>query len=396
MGDYIMRRIIILYAVTTILLSACNSQPAITANAVIADTPIPPSSSTPKPTQTLTPAPTYTPTITLTPAGGGSGKIVFVSDKDGDSEIYVMNSDGSQQTRLTDNSYLDDSPQWSPDGKKIVFISDRVKSQSIFARDIFIMDADGSNQIRITNNFSNESPMTPQWSPDGKKILFYDTIGYDINLDRPISEIYVINIDGTDLTRLTHNNLGVIDPKWSPDGTKIVYSLHDYGVGNIYVINADGTGETRLTFNHRYNINPEWSPDGGTIAYMSSISDGFYDIYTIKPDGTDETRITKDAYSNGLSDWSPDGSKLTYTYNDDETNESICFVDINSKIVNCLKNLDWDENPKWSPDGKKIAFISNLDGVRNIYLMNTDGSEIIRLTNNNNNGNSLWQFQWSP
>jgi len=306
-----------------------------------------------------------------------------------------MNSDGSQQTRLTDNSYSDDSPQWSSDGKKIVFISDRVKSQSFFFSEIYIMDADGSNQVRITNKGSYRwTPSAPQWSPDGKKILFYVS-EFDQKLDKSISEIYTINIDGAELTRLTFHSLDAIDPKWSPDGNMIVYSLHDYGVGNIYVVNTDGTSDTRLTFNHRYNIDPEWSPDGKKIIYMSEYTNTVYDLYAINIDGTDEKQITRDADANWLPKWSPDGSKIAYFYNDG-ISDNICLVDVDSRESKCFVNAGDDAYPEWSPDSRKILFKSSNEGRRDIYTMDVDGNNIFRLTEENNNGFGFGEYQWQP
>ena len=130
-------------------------------------------------------------------------KIAFVSDRDGNNEIYVMNADGSYLNRLTKNNEYDYDPMWSPNGQKIAFTSHRDGNQ-----EIYVMNADGSNQKRLTKN--NEYDYAPMWSPNGQKIAFAsDRRGY--------LEIYVMKSDGSDQTRLTTNTLntfGDYDPMW--------------------------------------------------------------------------------------------------------------------------------------------------------------------------------------
>jgi TolB protein len=145
---------------------------------------------------------------------GINGKIAFTSNRDGNFEIYVMNSDGSGETRLTIGAASEDSPAWSPDGNKIAFVSDRDGN-----REIYVMNADGSGEKRLTNNPAVDD--SPAWSPDGTKIA------YNSNRDGN-TEIYVMNAaDGSGQTRMTHatNPANTFYyPSWSPDGTKITFS----------------------------------------------------------------------------------------------------------------------------------------------------------------------------
>jgi Tol biopolymer transport system component len=128
-------------------------------------------------------------TVTVNPVESPreNGKIAFMSTRDGNWEIYVMNADGTNPTRLTNNDDLDQDPDWSPDGEKIVFISDRDGNT-----EIYVMNADGTGQTRLTNTRSFE--LAPVWSPDGTKIAFIRD-----------NNIIVMNADGTGQTRLTND-----------------------------------------------------------------------------------------------------------------------------------------------------------------------------------------------
>jgi dipeptidyl aminopeptidase/acylaminoacyl peptidase len=255
--------------------------------------------------------------------GANGRKIAFYSLRDGNYEIYVMYTDGTSQTRLTNNPADDERPVWSPDGNKIAFTSNRDGNF-----EIYVMNVDGTNPTRLTNNPASD--IGAVWSPDGNKIAFFT------NRDGN-NEIYVMNADGTSQTRLTNNPADDRLPDWSPDGTKIVFSSSRNGFYEIYVMNADGTSPTLLTNTTAGNDNPVWSPDGNKIAFFTD-RDGNLEIYVMNANGTSPTRLT----TNTVGDWTP----------------------------------------FWSPDGNKIAFSSNRDGNYEIYVMNSDGTNPTRLTNN--------------
>lgn len=204
-------------------------------------------------------------------------QITFASKHEGNFEIYVINADGSGLTRLTNNLANDLGPIWSPDGQQIVFTSDRDGNS-----EIYVMNADGSNQIRLTNNSTFDSK--PTWSPDGQQIAFVS------NVEESGAEIYVINTDGTNQTRLTDNQALDDLPTWSPDGDHIAFHSQRDNNGDIFVMNADGSNQTRVNDIVAYNTFPVWSPDSSHIAFM--ISDGKNaDIYVMNPDGTGLTPL---------------------------------------------------------------------------------------------------------
>jgi hypothetical protein len=227
-------------------------------------------------------------------------KIVFDTDRHGDDQIYVMNADGSNQTRLTNNAFADGAPKWSPDGLKIAFHSDRDSNSQIY-----VMNADGTGQTRL--NSSSEEDFEPFWSPDGTQIAFYRELD-------PYNQIYVMDVDGTNATSLTSDLLQDSEsPAWSPDGTLIAFASDGEDVQDIFLMASDGTGRVNLTNGavDDTNFAPLFSPDGTQIAFQS-YRDVTLELYMMDIDGSNQTRITADG---GLTPtWSPDGTQIAFSY----------------------------------------------------------------------------------
>jgi dipeptidyl aminopeptidase/acylaminoacyl peptidase len=232
---------------------------------------------------TFIPGANFNPTIS-----SDGNKIAFTSNADGNREIYVMNAAATNPTRLTNNPSKDDMPAFSPDGSKIAFVSERDGSP-----DVYIMDADGSNQVRLTIFSGND--LYPAFSPDGSKIAFVS------NRDGN-DEIYVMNIDGSDQTRLTFFSPAVDSaPTFSHEGSKIAFSSDRDGNHEIYVMNADGSNQVRLTNSPFADAEPSFSTDDNKIAFHSN-RDGNNEIYVMNADGTNQTRLT---FTSPGSDVSP-------------------------------------------------------------------------------------------
>ena len=177
-------------------------------------------------------------------------KIAFVSNRNGGvKQIFVMEADGTNQIRLTDGPLEKRQPDWSPDGGKIVFI---VRDPD---NHIDVMDADGKNRVRLQDQASE-----PSWSPDGGKIVFVSWRDGD-------HETFVIGADGQGLERVKPA-LDGFGPSFSPDGRRLAYYASDEGFRHIYVVEIDGKNPERLTRNQGHHSHPTWSPDGGAIAYV--------------------------------------------------------------------------------------------------------------------------------
>ncbi|UCE98516.1 MAG: PD40 domain-containing protein [Dehalococcoidia bacterium] len=320
--------------------------------------------------------------------------IIFVrSFKSGQDEIYGMNIDGSGQTNLSFNLADDRGPVLSPDGSQIAFYSNRDGDRAS-DNEIYVMNTDGTNQNRLTNNPGND--YKPVWSPDGSQILFQSTRGDDV------IEIYVMNADGSNVTRLTNNLGSEYYPTWSPDGSQILfyyrtgYASADYN-WDIYVMNADGSNLTNLTDNPAGNYKPVWSPDGSQILFYSN-RDGNEEIYVMNADGSNQTRLTNNpSYDHKNPIWSNDGSRIAFEvtwgeFPTDQDNREIYVMNADgSNQIRLTDNSAFDGYLAWSPDDSMIAFASERDGSDNltykgdakeIYVMNADGTNQIGLTDN--------------
>ena len=236
--------------------------------------------------------------LSLTPlmvVVNAQGQIAFSSNRDGNYEIYVMDINGDNPQKLTNHPHADINPSWSPNGKRIVFMSardghvDGGHGPPIY--EIYVMDADGDNLQKLTNNPSDDR--YPSWSPDGKRIAFEsdrDAEGNPHGID-----IYVMDADGGNQERLTNNLTEDRYPSWSPDGQRIVFSARREGhvVHNldityeIYVMDADGGNQHRLTNNRNNELSPVWSPDGEQIAFSSDRKGDWqnFEIYVMDADG---------------------------------------------------------------------------------------------------------------
>lgn len=260
-------------------------------------------------------------------------RIVFEARPDGgDWDIYRMNADGSGQTNLTNDPAKDRLPAWSPDKTEIVFNSDRDGQN-----DIWVMNSDGTSPENLTSDLSGNL-FVAEFSPDGTKIAFTRVVS-------GVGDIWVMNADGSNQTNITNSTSDDRHPRWSPDGTKIAFRSSPNGDTEIFVMDAaDGSNRTNLSNSANTDEGlPDFSPDGSLIAFSRHFFGSSGDI-------VDTEIIVMDAATGGNQ------TNLTNTPGAD------------------------DEASSWSPDGGKIAFTSNRDGQREIYIMNADGTNQTRIT----------------
>ena len=280
------------------------------------------------------------------------GKIVFYSKRDGNTEIYTMNSDGTNPTRLTFNDTRDKSPTWSPNGRQIAFTSERDGNQ-----EVYVMDADGSNPRNLTRNPAFDG--VPSWSPDGKQIAFRTDQNGDKN------------------HRL-----------------------------NIFVMDADGSNVRQVT-RLEFATNPQWSPDGKQILFEGAVDQGRL-LYAIRPDGRGRWQISEPKPNAGmlLGGWSPDGKKVLYSEFFIDPGKSVPVIatlhpsgkqEIVKREPVRLPKIGWKvlTSETWAADGESILFAGERDGTSyDIYRFHLRDERLVQLTDRRRD--DVAPHEWDP
>jgi Tol biopolymer transport system component len=299
-------------------------------------------------------APSNTPMV-LVPVGPVPEQVIFHSAifDEGtpgyveNHDLYAIDPDGSNLIQLTVTDANEGAASWAPDGSRIAFHSDDFDGDDTFS--IYLMNPDGSEVVQLTEG------VFPSWSPDGERIAFEK-----ITDDR--RSVWVINIDGTEEREVTSHAGYHSVPAWSPDGSRLVYASDPNASPgdcefpapegscsyDIYTIEVDGSNPTRLTDHPSQNGFPEWSPDGTRIAFHSD-RDGNWDIYAMNPDGSDLTNLTNAPALDANPSWSPDGTQIVFTSNRDGAGELTHIMDADGSNPRLLTNMPGGSEALW-PD----------------------------------------------
>jgi Tol biopolymer transport system component len=281
--------------------------------------------------------------ISLAGCGGDENArpdLLFVSSRDGDYAIFVMNADGSAQNRLTPREgrgldspgrlFFQVNPAWSPDATKIAFSSRRAGSFDIYA-----MNADGTSTRRLTSGKANDSH--PTWSADGRRIAF----------ERD-GDIFVVAVDGSDPRRISDPTAEEGEPAWSPDGDWIAYVRRTPGTAarELWLMRSDGSGRRALTSQNAIVATPAWSPDSSRVVFASNEGGELYELYTIATDGKGLRSVAPTATDNFEPSWSPSGDRIAFF--DDGAIYSIELG--GGEVEKLTDNENNDSSPVWNPN----------------------------------------------
>ena len=255
-------------------------------------------------------------------------------------------------------------------GSKIAFTSDR--DQPNVSTEIYVMNADGSGVTRLTDTPGNSNG--PAWSPNGRRIAFHSNRGGG-------TDIYVMDADGGNVARLT--NMTALGPRahfanWSPDGQYVVFNSF-VPPRDIWVVRIDGTELTNLTQHAADDSRADWSPDGKRIAFVSN-RDGGEDVYLMNPDGSEVQRLTDAVGADVNPEWSPTGHEIAFQSSRDGNAELYVMNADGTGQARLTVDPAIDTKPSWSPDGHRIVFHRQVLGHFQVFSMNVDGSDVTQLT----------------
>jgi len=260
-------------------------------------------------------------------------QLAFISNGDGNKEIYICDFDGYKPKRFTHNKSITLSPSWSSDGKWMAYTS-YVKGQP----DLYIRHIIDKRGTIVSKEGLNSSPA---WVPGRFALAASMSFSGD-------PEIYLLTGNGKIIRRLTHSRGIDVSPAWSPDGKKMAFVSKRSGTPQIHIMDLDSGRVKRLTFQGKYNTQPEWSPKGGKIAY-SAMENGETNIYVVDTEGKHPVQLTHGTGNNESPSWSPDGSLITFSSTREGPARIYMMNAFGTDQRRLLVMKGQQTNPNWSP-----------------------------------------------
>ena len=351
--------------------------PSPAATAPLPTVPVPVASAATRAIGSSTAVPAPAPTAGIPPSTGPlvpAYRIAFVSNGAVGDDIWTVDPDGHRLTDLTKAQKAkgnDSEPQWSPDGARIAFVSDRDGGGT----DIWVMNADGTGARNLTHTAGDD--LNPRWSPDGKRIAFTSFRDSD-------AEIYMMGADGTEQTNLTKSDGDDLQPVWSPDSTRIAFvSERGKKPRALYALTVDAPKNPAQLAAPACDIaSPVWSPDGKNIAVVACAgADGQgpvdplqHAIYIVGAGGGGLAAVSDPKMNSGGPTYAPDGTSLafwSYRTRDQADIVVVTFGTNTRRVIQAPPGVA--REPAWSADGANLAFIGGDFTIGNVIVADAAG-----------------------
>jgi Tol biopolymer transport system component len=351
--------------------------------------------------------------------GTAAGRLAYISEGDRGHEIILYDLETGVVAPLLDNETDEDDPLWSPTGDRLACITDA------FGYDDLGVLSVATAELTLPSELDGRH-LEAAWSPDGAWLVFACDCD-DNDADEvahagwmPDYELFVVSVQGGQARRLTDNErLSDRSPAWSPDGAWIAYNAEEAfsrsdSASHIYLVAAAGGEPRRLTDGAVHYWEPRWSPDGGRLLYTGAaprpahamqtdlVFDGQtvevdyntdMDLYLYDLDAERQLALTENRLDDFNPRWSPDGSRIAFVRNEDD-NTDIWLMDADGGNPTPLTDGPaWEDTPAWSPDGTQLAFVSYDGGDQEICVIDVEGAELRRITDNDVNDHSP---TWRP
>jgi Tol biopolymer transport system component len=294
--------------------------------------------------------------------------LLFVSNQEGDREIFLTDTNNTFLKQLTFNNRDDYDASWSADGQFILFSSNRDNGNA----EVYIMNADGSNQSNLSNHKGYDGQ--PHWSPDGQSIVFNSDRNGGIGL-------FVMSTDGKNIKQVSKDDMGsYIFPVWSPSGEWISYSKQDLkGKSNIWIVKADGSEHQQLT-NHTKSEEGQvhWSPDSQKLLYHAR-RNREYNIYLFDLNRMKEQQLTDLRAADSRPKWSNNGDQIVFLSTRGPVGRTQLFImkEDGSQLKKLSDARFQVDDATWLFDDSGLLFVSWLSGVSNVYSVDVKTGELI-------------------